>query len=97
MEIGDQLRAEMGGQRFTANAIEMFEPADPRRTMPKSLVFGTIIGLIVIVALMSWLNQRSLEPPEEASEPPRPRRRRHPPTPAAPHGCSAPSPGSRSF
>ncbi len=36
MEIGDQLRAEMGGQRFTANATEIFEPADPRRTMPKS-------------------------------------------------------------
>src|SRR5690242_21066835 len=34
-EIGDQLRAEMGGQRFTANTLESFEPADPRRTMPK--------------------------------------------------------------
>src|SRR5690348_18387800 len=26
-DIGDQLRAEMGGQRFTANAVETFEPA----------------------------------------------------------------------
>lgn len=60
-EIGDQLRAEMGGQRFTANTMETFEPADPRRTMPKWLVIGTIVGLIVIVALMSWLNNRSLE------------------------------------
>src|SRR5574338_970935 len=25
-EIGDQLRAEMGGQRFTANTLETFEP-----------------------------------------------------------------------
>jgi cytoskeletal protein RodZ len=65
-EIGDQLRAEMGGERFTANAIETFEPADPRRTMPKSLVIGTVAGLIVLIALMSWLNQRSLEQPEEA-------------------------------
>lgn len=64
-EIGDQLRAEMGGQRFTANTMETFEPADPRRTMPKWLVIGTVIGLIVIVALMSWLNNRSLEQPDE--------------------------------
>ena len=28
-EIGDQLRAEMGGQRFTANTIESFEPGSP--------------------------------------------------------------------
>ena len=67
MEIGDQLRAEMGGQRFTANTIEAFEPADPRRTMPKSLVIGTIVGLIVLIALMSWLNQRSLQTPEETT------------------------------
>src|SRR3954452_20388806 len=66
-EIGDQLRAEMGGQRFTANTIETFEPADPRRTMPKSLVIGTIIGLVVLVALMSWLNQRSLQQPDETT------------------------------
>ena len=64
-EIGDQLRAEMGGQRFTANAMETFEPADPRRTMPKWLVIGTVVGLIVIVALMSWLNNRTLEQPDE--------------------------------
>lgn len=64
-DIGDQLRAEMGGQRFTANAMETFEPADPRRTMPKWLVIGTIVGLIVLVALMSWLNNRSLEQPDE--------------------------------
>jgi cytoskeletal protein RodZ len=67
MEIGDQLRAEMGGQRFTANTIEAFEPADPRRTMPKSLVIGTIVGLIVLIALMSWLNQRSLQTPDESA------------------------------
>ena len=60
-EIGDQLRAEKGGQRFTANTMESFEPADPRRTMPKWLVIGTVVGLIVLVALMSWLNNRSLE------------------------------------
>jgi cytoskeletal protein RodZ len=66
-DIGDQLRAEMGGQRFTANAVETFEPADPRRTMPKSLVIGTIAGLVVLIALMSWLNNRSLQPDETAN------------------------------
>lgn len=70
MEIGDQLRAEMGGQRFTANAIETFEPADPRRTMPKGLVIGTIVGLIVLVALMSWLSNRSLDQSDEAANVP---------------------------
>ena len=69
-EIGDQLRAEMGGQRFIASAMETFEPADPRRTMPKWLVIGTIAGLIVLVALMSWLNNRSLEPTDEATNTP---------------------------
>ena len=67
MEIGDQLRAEMGGQRFTANAIETFEPADPRRTMPKGLVIGTIIGLVVLIALMSWLSNRSLDQSDEVT------------------------------
>ena len=66
-EIGDQLRAEMGGQRFTANPSETFEPADPRRTMPKWLVLGTIGGLIILVALMSWLNQRSLQQADESA------------------------------
>jgi cytoskeleton protein RodZ len=66
-DIGDQLRVEMGGQRFTANAMETFEPADPRRTMPKWLVIGTVVGLIVLVALMSWLNNRSLEQTDEGN------------------------------
>src|SRR3954464_4462106 len=35
-EIGEQLRAELGGQRPTAT-VEVFEPADPARTMPKWL------------------------------------------------------------
>src|SRR5215218_943985 len=69
-EIGDQLRAEMGGQRFTANAIETFEPADPRRTMPKGLVIGTIVGLVVLVALMSWLSNRSLDQSDEVANVP---------------------------
>jgi cytoskeletal protein RodZ len=63
-DIGNQLREEMGGQRFASNAADVFEPADPRRTMPKGLVFGGIVAVAVLIALMSWLNKRSLEQPE---------------------------------
>jgi hypothetical protein len=35
--------------------------------MPKSLVIGAIVAVIVLIAVMSWLNQRSLEQPEPAS------------------------------
>ena len=67
-EIGNQLREEMGGQRFASNAADVFEPADPRRTMPKSLVIGAILAVIVLVAVMSWLNSRSLEQNDVTNE-----------------------------
>ena len=60
-EIGDQLREEMGGQRFATATADVFEPADPRRTMPKSLVIGAVIAAVLLIALMSVLNRRSLE------------------------------------
>lgn len=65
-EIGDQLREEMGGQRFSTNAADVFEPADPRRTMPRGLVLGAIVAVVVLIAVMSWLNKRSLEEPTSA-------------------------------
>jgi len=64
-EIGNQLREEMGGQRFANTSTDVFEPADPRRTMPKGLVIGAIGAVVVLIALMSWLNNRSLQQPEE--------------------------------
>ena len=57
-EIGNDLREEMGGQRFAAASSDVFEPADPARTMPKGLVLGAIAAVILLVVLMSWLNQR---------------------------------------
>jgi cytoskeletal protein RodZ len=96
-EIGNQLREEMGGQRFAANATDVFEPADPRRTMPKPLVLGAILAVIVLIALMTWLNNRSLEPSDQtvqqnteqtnaqAAQPPAPR-------PAAPAAATAQGP-----
>src|SRR3954454_22187661 len=67
VEIGEQLRAEMGGQRSPTAPVEIFEPADPARTMPKWLVFGTIAAVIVLVVLMSWLNRRSLDQSDDAA------------------------------
>ena len=64
-EIGNDLREEMGGQRFAAASSDVFEPADPARTMPKGLVIGAIAAVVLLIALMSWLNQRSLEGTDE--------------------------------
>src|SRR3954469_865131 len=55
-EIGEQLREEMGGQRFATSQAEVFEPADPARTMPKALVFGAVAAVILLIVIMSWLN-----------------------------------------
>ena len=61
VEIGDQLRAEMGGVRASTTDAEVFEAADPARTMPKWLVLGAILAVVVIVAGMTWYSRRSLE------------------------------------
>jgi cytoskeleton protein RodZ len=66
-EIYEQLRSEMGGVRPTATASEVFEPADPARTMPKWLVFGAIAAVLVLVLVMSWLNERSFRGTDEAA------------------------------
>src|SRR5437588_7347937 len=64
-EIGEQLREEMGGQRFATTAADVVEPADPRRTMPKSLVIGAVIAAVLLIAVMSILNRRSLNEPDQ--------------------------------
>jgi cytoskeletal protein RodZ len=66
-EIGEQLREELGGTRLAPSSAEVFEPADPARTMPKWLVFGGIAAVVLLVVVMSWLNRRSLEQPDEAA------------------------------
>jgi cytoskeletal protein RodZ len=67
VEIGNQLREEMGGQRFASSSPEFFEAADPARTMPKWLVVGAIAAVILLVVVMSWLNRRSLDEPDAAA------------------------------
>jgi cytoskeletal protein RodZ len=66
-EIGNELREEMGGQRFANASNDVFEPADPARTMPKWLVIGAVLGVVLLIAVMSWLNNRSLETNETES------------------------------
>ena len=59
-EIGDQLRAEMGGSRPDTHSPEVFQPADPARTMPKWLVVAAIVAVIAIALLFSWFQNQSL-------------------------------------
>lgn len=66
-EIGEQLRGEMGGTRPVYTTAEVFEPADPARAMPKWLIFGTIGALLLAALLFNWLNNRSLEAPDEVN------------------------------
>jgi cytoskeletal protein RodZ len=67
-EIGDQLRAEMGGSRPTTVYPEVYEAADPARTMPKGLVIGAIALLALVVLALTWLNNRSLAPDESVAQ-----------------------------
>ena len=66
-DIGDQLRAEMGGQRFASSPSDVIEAADPARTMPKWLVLTAVVAVLFLVILMSVLNRRSLEQPSDAA------------------------------
>ena len=92
-EIGDQLREEMGGQRFASSQTEVIEAADPARTMPKWLVLGAIAAVILLIVLMSWLNKRSLEQPQSnAPAAVGPVNKPAQPRPAAPAAPSAQGP-----
>ena len=64
-DVGDQLREEMGGQRFASSQSEVMEAADPARTMPKWLVLSAAIAVIALIVVMSLLNRASLQPAEE--------------------------------
>lgn len=67
-EIGEQLRAEMGTSRSVYAQPEVYEAADPARTMPKGLVFGALALLAIVVLAFTWLSNRSLEPDEAVAE-----------------------------
>ena len=63
-EVSEQLREELGGHSYKVTSTDSFEPVDPARTMPKWLVLGAIAGVLLLVLLLSWLNERSLEADE---------------------------------
>ena len=63
-EIGEQLRAELGGVRLAPNQSEQFEPMDPARAMPRWLLFVAIAAIIVAALAFTWLNSRSLYAPD---------------------------------
>lgn len=66
-EIGDQLRSEMGGAGMPSAAAEVYEAADPARTMPRWLVLSGVIAVILVIVVMSWLSNRSLHDDNGAS------------------------------
>ena len=85
VEIGEQLRAEMGGERPAAvTTAEVYEAADPARSMPKWVVLGAIAAVILLVVVMTILNRRALEGDDGAAV-------AEQPVPQAP-AASAPAP-----
>lgn len=61
-EIAADLRDEMGGMRQVYPEAEVFEPADPNRSMPKWLILGALVALVVLLFGLNWMRNRSLEP-----------------------------------
>ena len=61
IEIGDALRAEMSGYSpRQSSAVEVFEPADPARVMPKWLVLLAVLGVIAVIAGLLYMQNREL-------------------------------------
>ena len=69
MEIGEDLRSEMGGARAPTTSTDVFEPADPARTMPRWLVLAAIIAVILVIVVMTWLSNRSLQDDNNVQRP----------------------------
>ncbi|MEO5577638.1 MAG: helix-turn-helix domain-containing protein [Sphingomicrobium sp.] len=63
-EIGEQLRAEIGGTRLIPKQAEQFEPLDPARAMPRWLIFAAIGAIIAVALIASWLNNRAQTAPD---------------------------------
>jgi transcriptional regulator with XRE-family HTH domain len=60
-EIADALRLEMGGTRPVTIYPEVYETADPARTMPKGLVFGALALLALVVLGLTWMSSNAME------------------------------------
>ena len=66
-EIGEQVRAEIGGTRLAPHQAEQFEPMDPKRTMPRWLIVAAIAAIALVALLATWLNNRSMNAPDNVS------------------------------
>lgn len=62
-EMGELLRTEMGGMSHRAAhpVPEVFEPADPKRVPPKTLVIVALIAVILIAGALLYARKASLE------------------------------------
>ena len=70
-EIADQLRAEMGSElpaHYSTATTEPMEPVDGNRSMPKGIVIGALIALVVVISLFTWLSNRELAGNDAATE-----------------------------
>ena len=70
-EIADQLRGEMGSElpaHFTTATSEPMEPVDGNRSMPKGIVLGALLALVVVISLFTWLSNRELRGDDPATE-----------------------------
>lgn len=67
-QIGDALRAEMGGGALAARPeAQVFEPADPAKVMPRWLVLVALLALIAVAAAFLWNRNRELSAPDEVA------------------------------
>ena len=66
-EIGEQVRAEIGGTRLAPHQAEQFEPMDPKRTMPRWLIIAAIAAIAVVALLATWLNNRLMNSPDNVT------------------------------
>jgi cytoskeleton protein RodZ len=63
-EIAEQLRGELGTTRPAAQ-IDVFEPADPSRSMPRWLVWAALAAIVAVVIGFTWLKSRELDAPDD--------------------------------
>jgi cytoskeleton protein RodZ len=66
-EIGEQLRAEIGGTRLSPYQAEQYEAVDPARTMPRWLIAAAVAAIILVAVLASWLNRRAQQGPDHVA------------------------------
>lgn len=66
-QIGVDLREEMGGTRQVYAQAEVYEAADPKRTMPKWLIISAIAGVILVLAALTLMRNRDLTPQPAAT------------------------------